>query len=252
MKKMAYESREIAYKIVGKGKPVLFIHGALTDHTTTGKFVDEVTRNGFQVILFDLPAHGKSTYWTGSQKKLITTLKDLITHLGINEYYCIGHSLGANIASELAVSDKRITKVILLTPVISKAFSSVFFIKTFLECLLELDVSLVNIAKVAYLKNWFPEYSERAVKKRVEEFKRQRREAFWAGPLWSRGINVGKNTRELGNRCLIIAARFDAVAPLKYAEAVANNLEVVDSNHSSVKREHFGKGKKNLFVKFLN
>ena len=251
MKKWPYDGKEIAYELKGKGKPVLFLHGGLTDHTTTGKFVDEIARNGFKVILMDFPAHGQSTYWTPSPKKVVSMIMDFITHLGLTEYYCIGHSMGAIIASELAVRDKRIKKVILLVPVISKWHSFSFFLEIIFRCLLELDISFVNIAKQGYIKNWLPERPGKRIEGRVEEFRRQRREAFLAGPYWAREINVGKNIRRLGRMCLVIAARFDAVAPLKYAERVATNLEVLDRNHSSIRREDFGKGKSNLFVKFF-
>jgi pimeloyl-ACP methyl ester carboxylesterase len=251
MRTMPYEEKKIAYDIKGKGKPVIFLHGGLTDHTTTGKFTDEIARNGFRVILPDLPAHGKSTYWTPSPKKVVEVIMELMTHLGIKEYDCIGHSMGSSLASELAVRDGRVKKVVLLTPVISGWHSIRFFSGVLLHALLELDLSMVNIAKLAYIRNWLPELPKKRVEERVEEFRRQRREAFWACLRWGGGMSVGKNIRRLGDRCLVIAARFDATAPLKYAEAAAANLEIIDRNHSSVRREDFGKGRNNLFVKFL-
>lgn len=251
MEKMPYEGKEVAYKLTGKGKPVLFIHGMLTDHSTTGKFVKEIAKNGFQVIQLDLPAHGGSTYWTRSMKKLIETIKDLITYLGLKRYDCIGHSMGAVIASQLAVSDPRMKKVVLVGPAISKGYASAFFLNVLLECLTEFDLSIPNIVRNFYTKNILPDYSKKVVDDRVAEVMRQRRGAFIGGFSWTMGVDVSENIRKLGKRCLIVAGRFDAVAPLKYAEAVAENLVVLERNHSNLKRKDFGEGKNNIFVRFL-
>ncbi|MBR9681391.1 MAG: alpha/beta hydrolase [Candidatus Altiarchaeota archaeon] len=252
MEKISYGDGEVAYKIVGKGRPVLFIHGMLTDHTTTGKFVNELIRSGFKLILLDLPGHGESTYWNRHVDKVVDSIHEVMKTLKLGKYYGIGHSMGTTLASELARVDSNMEKVVLITPTVSKKHTTKFFIDRFWEGVRDLDISLANLSRKIYIKNWWPEYSKVKIEKRIVEILEQDWRAFASGFLWGRTVDMARNIEELGDRCMVIAGTHDQIAPLKYVKLIAKNLEIVDCNHSSIRGKHLGKGKNNLFVKFFN
>ncbi len=99
------------------GRPhITFIHGAGSDHTVWVLFARFFSRNGFNVLVPDLPSHGKSA---GSP---LTTVEQLAQWLSrfldaaqVESTMLVGHSLGSLIALEAASRDpQRCTQVVLL------------------------------------------------------------------------------------------------------------------------------------------
>ncbi len=240
----------LAYTVLGKGKPLLFIHGMFTDSSTTEKFTDELSKK-YKVISIDLPGHGQSTYWTPKLKNVVKSLKTLMAHLNLPEYYCIGHSLGAMIATTLAIEDSGVKKTALLVPITSKKHTSKVFMKILFECVKERKVSPNYFFRKAYIQNILPFYSEEKIENRVQEILRQSKQALVSGVLWGSQTKVSENIQKLGDSCLVIAGDHDILAPMKFAEGISTNLEIIRTNHSDVDREHLKTGKNNLFVKFF-
>lgn len=53
-----YADRKVSYRVMGKGKPIVLIHGSLT-HDGWGKFDDELSQY-FKLYIIDLPGFGSS------------------------------------------------------------------------------------------------------------------------------------------------------------------------------------------------
>lgn len=92
------------YKLEGKGKTLVFIHG-LSDSLIYWEFLASNLRQDHQVLRFDLRGHGDSEL--GNDEITIDTyvndLYELLTELGIGNVNLIGFSLGGAIALEFAV-----------------------------------------------------------------------------------------------------------------------------------------------------
>jgi pimeloyl-ACP methyl ester carboxylesterase len=89
------------YKIYGKGKPVVFLHGFLESISMWEVF--ELEKFPYQSILIDLPGHGDSQLGAiqASISEVAKKLHETLEQLNISDYDLIGHSLGAYVAIEL-------------------------------------------------------------------------------------------------------------------------------------------------------
>jgi len=62
MQKFTHNFSTLHYKISGSGKPVLFLHGFLEDHSIWDEIYPVFVDAGFRIILVDLPCHGLSRF----------------------------------------------------------------------------------------------------------------------------------------------------------------------------------------------
>ncbi|NMM47276.1 alpha/beta fold hydrolase [Marinigracilibium pacificum] len=118
---------EIAYADLGKGHPVLFIHGMGSYAKAWQKNIKEL-QNHFRCIVIDLPGYGKSS--KGQFNADMTFHKEhlfaLMDSLNINEFSIAGHSMGAQIAMHMALENKeRVKSLILTAPAGIETFSEV-------------------------------------------------------------------------------------------------------------------------------
>jgi pimeloyl-ACP methyl ester carboxylesterase len=91
----------INYKIVGKGRTVLFLHGFLESHSMWNVF--DLENAPFSSLLIDLPGHGSSLLTeSNSITEIAKEIYDLLNSLNLDEEIdLIGHSLGGYVAIEL-------------------------------------------------------------------------------------------------------------------------------------------------------
>jgi pimeloyl-ACP methyl ester carboxylesterase len=116
IKYIQVDSLKIAYKIIGKGKPIVFLQrfrGTLNDWDPA--FIDAVAKS-YQVILFDAPGVGLSS---GNVPLSITKWADQaiqFTHaLGISHAVFLGWSMGGAVAQVIAINHPEyVDKLVLL------------------------------------------------------------------------------------------------------------------------------------------
>lgn len=104
------------YKIIGTGKPVIFLHGFLESISMWKSLNLEAFK--FCSLLIDLPGHGKSInndYSTvPSIEYMANEVLKVIDKLGFQSFDIIGHSMGGYIALSMKEIDSRVNKVTLL------------------------------------------------------------------------------------------------------------------------------------------
>lgn len=116
IKYIQVDSLKIAYKIIGKGQPILFLQrfrGTINDWDPA--FVDAVAKQ-YKVILFDAPGVGLSS---GSVPASITKMADQAVvfsrALGINQAVVLGWSMGGAVGQVLTINHPEfVSKLILL------------------------------------------------------------------------------------------------------------------------------------------
>ena len=107
----------LAYKEFGSGFPIVFINGLGATMDTWNPPVLKKISQKFRVIVFD----NRNTGYSSTSDKLISIpllARDtaiLMDALGISSAHIIGHSMGASIAQELALSfPAKVTRLILV------------------------------------------------------------------------------------------------------------------------------------------
>ena len=111
---------ELAYHEVGEGRPVILLHGLFSDaHMNWIKFghAQRIAGQGFRVIMPDLRAHGQSGRPHGTEHYpkgvLARDLRELIVHLGLDDFDLGGFSLGARTTVEAVGEGLRPRRAIL-------------------------------------------------------------------------------------------------------------------------------------------
>jgi len=93
------------HEIDGAGSPLVLLHGGMLTTEYFAPLVPGLARK-HQVIAVDMQGHGRTndTDRTITPAALATDIVGLLDHLGIDRAHVLGHSLGAAVALELAVS----------------------------------------------------------------------------------------------------------------------------------------------------
>ena len=95
---------------------VVFIHGALNDHSVWTLLARWCAHHGFGVLALDLPGHGRSA---GAPLASVEVLADwtlaLLTAAGVERAALVGHSMGSLIALEAAGrAPERVTRLVMV------------------------------------------------------------------------------------------------------------------------------------------
>jgi 3-oxoadipate enol-lactonase len=102
------------YEIVGRGHPLVFIHGFSLD-TRMWNDQFEVFAERFKVMRYDVRGFGKSALpIVGKQYSHIKDLKALLKQFGIEYAYVVGLSMGGVIALDFALEYSEATKALIL------------------------------------------------------------------------------------------------------------------------------------------
>lgn len=83
------------YEIKGYGNPVVLVHGYLENLKMWNSMAEELS-SSYQIILIDLPGHGKSKNFdeVHTMELMARELKETLDYLGISNADFLGHSMG--------------------------------------------------------------------------------------------------------------------------------------------------------------
>jgi pimeloyl-ACP methyl ester carboxylesterase len=103
MKTVNHQSTTVHYQILGKGKPLVFLHGFLENSTMWHEFVEPLAKTN-QIILIDLPCHGKTRFEGElcSMTFMAETVNAVLKEENIENPTIFGHSMGGYVGLELA------------------------------------------------------------------------------------------------------------------------------------------------------
>jgi pimeloyl-ACP methyl ester carboxylesterase len=103
------------------GEPILLIHGFASNHRinwVNPRWVETLTRAGRRVIAFDNRGHGKSETFHAPEAYHSSVMANdaaaLLGHLGIARADVMGYSMGARIASFLALTRPDLVRALIL------------------------------------------------------------------------------------------------------------------------------------------
>jgi len=101
----------------GSGSPLLLLHG-FTGSTITWSVIREMLRDRFELIVVDLPGHGRSSAPRDPSRYSLTRTADDLAHaldaLAVNRSAVLGYSMGGRTALQLALAHpERVTALVL-------------------------------------------------------------------------------------------------------------------------------------------
>ncbi|MDQ6885226.1 MAG: alpha/beta hydrolase [Candidatus Dormibacteraeota bacterium] len=96
---------DLFYEEVGKGQPLVLVHGSWADHTTWGMVVPDLSKH-FRVISYDRRGHSRSSVppGQGHVEQDVDDLAALIQHLDAAPANVAGNSFGGSITLRLAAA----------------------------------------------------------------------------------------------------------------------------------------------------
>lgn len=97
----------LSYHKVGKGKPIVFLHGFCEDRHIWEE-LSEYLQTEFKVITIDLPGFGKSTdVISQSIDEMADHVHALLEKLNVGKYFLIGHSMGGYVSLAMAAKQSH-------------------------------------------------------------------------------------------------------------------------------------------------
>lgn len=110
---------KINYKIMGRGRPFLILHGWRSNSSRWQKVAETLSHN-FLVIVPDLPGFGKSeepkSAWSADDYvEWIKEFSDIVPELN-QQFYLLGHSFGGMLAAKFTLKyTQRVQKLFLIS-----------------------------------------------------------------------------------------------------------------------------------------
>jgi pimeloyl-ACP methyl ester carboxylesterase len=100
----------------GNGETIVFLHGALVSSTMWKKQIGYF-KGKFNIIVFDLPEHGKSKdaiLQNYTVQELSSSIFSTLDKLNVKSFHLCGHSLGGMVAQEIALSHPEMIRNLIL------------------------------------------------------------------------------------------------------------------------------------------
>jgi len=214
----------------GAGVPVLLVHGFGAD-LNTWMFTQPALAAGRRTIALDLPGHGGSAkeVGAGDAESLTDAVEGALSELGVEQVHLVGHSMGAAIATLVALRRPRLVSSLTLIasaglgPEINGSFIDRFV------CVARRRDAVEVIGLLVY----DPALVSRAMVEDVLRYKRldgvsealaKIAEAWFSGDRQS--IDLTDRITALAMPVQLIWGREDRIIPVAHAEALAARLPV--------------------------
>jgi pimeloyl-ACP methyl ester carboxylesterase len=204
----------------GAGKPVVFIHGA-SGSSSSWYFQKEYLKQFMEVILLDLSGHGKSA---GDGCDRLEECRDavhgVLTSLGLDRCYIVGHSMGGAIAMLFALTYPELVEglVLLATGAKLRVFPEILQ-----GILADKEGTVHKIAELAFSKKT----SASVIESGFREMMKCREEVIHRDFSSCEQFNVMDRIRRITVPILILCGEDDLLTPVKYSEFL--HAEIPDS-----------------------
>lgn len=222
------------YKIIGEGRPVVFLHGFLENNKMWEEILPELPK--IKAICIELPGHGQSSLLSEplSLSSMANAVKEVLQSLDINSFSIVGHSLGGYVALHLAeYPSLKIDQLVLM-------HSHPWADGNIKKLNRDRAVKILAYNKILFLKEAIPNlYYEKTVmqyqtkiESLIQEANKMNIEAIQETLVALRDReDKSAVLKEFGNRLTIIQGEFDtlieAVAMEEIASKYQNNYHLI-------------------------
>ena len=204
----------------GAGKPVIFIHGA-SGSSSSWYFQKEYLKRFMEVILLDLPGHGKSA---GDGCDQLEEYRDAVhgalMSLGLSTCFLVGHSMGGAIAMLFALTYPDLIDGLVLVATGAK----LRVLPEILQGILgDKEGTVCKIAELAFSKKT----SASVIESGFREMMKCRKEVIHGDFSSCEQFNVMSRIRRITVPTLILCGEDDLLTPVRYSEFL--HAEISDS-----------------------
>ncbi len=214
----------VFYKILGQGVPLVMIHGSMSRHRLWD--LQLILSQKSQLILLDLPGHGKSDPLQEEPTVMRFTeiVANLIQDLNLRRVIPIGHSLGGAIALQLALDYSSLLRGLILVGTGAKL--------GVLPALLKgLRIQYRDSVELAIGQMAFATNTDAAlINRSKEECLRCNQDVAIADFVACNNFDVRTRLKEIKVPTLIIVGNEDKLTPIKWANFLAEHI-----SHSDLK-----------------
>lgn len=115
----SFDGTNIHYDILGEGKPVVLLHGFITNGESWKRAPvrQALADAGFKVVTLDLRGNGRSdkphTAEAYANDAELRDVMALAKHLGLGSYDVVGYSRGAILVAKLMTMDKQVRRAVM-------------------------------------------------------------------------------------------------------------------------------------------
>lgn len=216
------------YFRIGKGNPLLFLHGGGLEAMTYKKSLELLAKD-FEVIAVDLPFFGESStpqkIW--DFEDFAKFISDFLDYLNLKEITVVGHSFGGGVALYLSVKSKRVSKIILVDSTGIPLERSLF--------------QILRSMRKRFFKSFFVFKDKKdAFAILVSFFKMLFRNIFYLKRVYDsvrKSLSQKfKDFSKIKQKTYIVWAKQDEIIPLKFAQKFKNKIRnseviLVNGNH---------------------
>ncbi|MBR9689982.1 MAG: alpha/beta hydrolase [Candidatus Altiarchaeota archaeon] len=245
---------EIYYKVVGRGEPLLMVHGMLSSHRNFEPFAKQLSKKGFKCILVDLPLHGKTKGFGMSINGVVSALRSLMTYLKIDHYHCMGHSLGASVCSVLNRVDRRSKSLIAMNPIVSDFRPMEVFFSILIRSLIKRKFRYHEMISRAFVFLMSPNATQKELDAVLSISLGIRPSSIITDVIMEAQINCGLNLLYTDKPLLVIAGKYDPLSSIdeikKHLSGLAK-LVVLKKAHSDIYPSDLIRNGKNTVSDFL-
>ena len=103
MKTVNFKYGKIAFKVKGKGRAIVLLHGFLESSEIWSGYAEKLSRV-YKVVLIDLPGHGQSDCfgYVHRMELMAQSVKAVLDSLHLRRYILVGHSMGGYVSLAFA------------------------------------------------------------------------------------------------------------------------------------------------------
>jgi pimeloyl-ACP methyl ester carboxylesterase len=195
----------------GKGEKLLFIHGA-GGSSSSFHFEKQYLQRSSEVILLDLPGHGKSG-GEGSRNitDYVSTLTELILRKGMEGCYAVGHSMGGLVAMSLGLAHPELLKGLVLVTTGARLRISAEILEWIME---DKEKTVKMMMDLAFSKKSAPFLVQAA----VAEMMKTPAQVIFGDFYACEQVDITEQVKEITMPTLIICATDDVLTPSEHSE----------------------------------
>ena len=225
------KNNDFYYEQHGSGEDLVLISGFTADHAVWSAMLGTLAQS-YRVLIFDNPGTGRSFIPHGdySLEAMTQDILGLLDHLGIEQAYFMGHSMGAGLLLQICLEQpQRVKKAMLCGGVAAVPITAKLQIQSLHYALEhEFPHDYIGLALLPWL------YGRRFLSdsSRVEKLKAKLRgnphaqtlEGFRAQVQIPLHFDISDRLKEISAECLVVASDEDLLIPMHCAQFLKDNL----------------------------